>query len=73
MHFLDVSFFGPLKLVNKRESESFVEKVTTRYDIASLLTKTFNYIVPISKEETVSRATGIFPIKVLSEGHFVLT
>lgn len=74
---LDVSFFGPLKMVYKKECDSFLtshlaEKITP-YDVTSLVRKAFINVASISKGESGFRACGIVPLnpEVFTEDDFM--
>lgn len=62
---LDLTFFGPLKAMYKKECDLFLknhlaEKITP-YDVAAILNRAYSTVASINKGESGFRAAGIVP------------
>uniref|UniRef100_A0A2A4IY81 DDE-1 domain-containing protein n=1 Tax=Heliothis virescens TaxID=7102 RepID=A0A2A4IY81_HELVI len=62
---LDLTFFGPLKAIYKKECDLFlknrlVEKITP-YDVAAIFNRAYSTVASINKGESGFRAAGIVP------------
>lgn len=73
---LDLTFFGPLKAVYKKECDLFLknrlaEKITP-YDVAAILNRAYSTVASINKGESGFRASGIVPYNpnIFSEEDF---